>query len=73
MLTLITLILAYDNYKKYKSAFTIIIFVIAITVALLEVIGIGIGIGVLKTFYDNYKILLEQGVILWKLVKLYSC
>lgn len=59
MLTIITLILAYDNYKKYKTAFTIIIFVISIVLALLEVVGIGIGIGMLKSFYKNYNSILE--------------
>lgn len=62
MLTMISLILAYDNYKKYNTAFTIILFAITIIIALLEVVGIGISIGVLVDLYDNYKNLLGGSI-----------
>ena len=57
MLTIIALAITYSNYKKYNTAFCLILFILTIVFFLLEVIGLGVGIGAIRSLIENSNLL----------------
>ena len=57
MLTIIALAMTYSNYKKYDTAFSLILFILTIVFFLLEIIGLGVGIGIMRSLIENVNLL----------------